>query len=248
MLHAGVRASLALVCLLGSAACSRPGQAGAGSAGQIDFTSPGSPRWPGFGQDAQAPEPTDADVERIALRVPRERVPVPGRENPAKGPANARVTLQVWSDFECPFCVQVAPTLGRIEQRYRGRVRLVWWNYPLPSHEAARPAARAALAAFELGGNTQFWRLHDWLYSPQADLSFEGLSRGAARLGLDGARIARAARGDQYDERINLDMQAGELAGIEGTPAVFINDYYLMGARPEAEYAVVVERALREAG
>jgi protein-disulfide isomerase len=51
----------------------------------------------------------------------------------------------------------------------------------------------------------------------------------------------------QYDAQISADVAAGDAAGIEGTPAVFINDYYLMGAFPESAYAVVIERALREA-
>lgn len=247
MLRAGVRATLALLCALGSVACGRPGQAGAETApNQIDFTSPGSPRWPGFGQDAPAPELTDADVEQIATKLDRGRVPASQPRNPSRGSAKAPVTLQVWSDFECPFCIQVAPTLARLEQRYRDRLRLVWWNYPLPSHPRARPAARAARAAFELGGNSQFWKLHDWLFSPRADLSDVGLSRAVSQLGLD-PRIAGAPQSSEYDREIDVDVSTADLVGVEGTPAVLINDYYMMGARHEAEYALVIERALREA-
>lgn len=250
----GDACALALLCALGSFACGgsfasteRAGQAGA-QHGQIDLTSPGSPSWPGFEPEAAGPEPTDADVEQIATRLPRERVPEVTARNPSKGPDTAQVTLQVFSDFECPFCVRVAPALSRIESRYRGRVRLVWRNYPLPSHERARPAARAALAAFELGGGAQFWKLHDALFSPQADLSDSGLRQAATRLGLDAARVDQALRSPKYDPQIEADLAAGDAAGVEGTPAVFINDYYIMGAASEAQYAVVVERALREAG
>jgi len=242
---------LALLCALGSVACERPGQAGAkANSAEIDVTSPGGPRWPAFEPEAAGEEPklTDADVERIATKLPHEKVPAVSAQNPAKGPANAKVTLQVFSDFECPFCVRAAPTLDDVEERYHGRLRLVWRNYPLPSHERARPAARAALAAFAVGGNDQFWKFHDWLYSSQADLSDAGLKQAATRLALDPARIQQAAQSSQFDPQIAADMAAGDAAGIEGTPATFINDYYLMGARSEAEYTIVVERALREAG
>jgi protein-disulfide isomerase len=180
------------------------------------------------------------------MKVPHQRVPAVTAQNPSIGPADAQVTVQVFSDFECPFCVRSAPTLADVEQRFHGRVRLVWRNYPLPSHERARPAARAALAAFAQGGSAQFWKLHDFLYSAQADLSDAGLGRAATKLALDPVRIQQAAQGTQYDAQINADMAAGDAAGIEGTPAVFINDYYLMGARFESEYAIVIERALRE--
>lgn len=244
----GTRAALALLCALGSVACQRPGQADARTS-QIDMTSPGSPTWPVPEPEAAADEPplTDADVDQLAVKVTPQRVPGVSPANPAMGPADAKVTLQVFSDFECPFCVRAAPTLADVEERFHGRLRMVWRNYPLPSHERARPAARASLAAFASGGSAQFWKLHDLFYSAQADLSDAGMGRAAAKLGLDPAVIEQAARSKQYDALIDADMAAGDAAGIEGTPAVFINDYYLMGARSQAEYAIVVERALREA-
>jgi protein-disulfide isomerase len=236
---------LALGCGLGSAACERPGQAAHGS--EIDVTSPGGPRWPAF-ESGEEPELTDADVEKIAVKLPHQRVPAVGASNPVRGSASAKVAVQIFSDFECPFCVRAAPTLGDVEQRFHGRIRLIWRNYPLPSHDRARPAARAALAAFSQGGSPAFWKLHDWLYSPEADLSDAGLLRAARQLSLDPKPIEQALHTTVYDPAIDADMAAGDAAGIEGTPAVFVNDYYLMGARFESEYAVVVERALREAG
>ena len=133
----GVAGALALLCVLGSVACERPGQAGAKS-GQIDVTSPGGPTWPGFGDE---PELTDADVEKLAVKVPHANVPAISARNPSKGPADAQVTLQVFSDFECPFCVRAAPTLDDVAERFHDRLRVVWRNYPLPGHERARPAA-----------------------------------------------------------------------------------------------------------
>jgi protein-disulfide isomerase len=240
------RVALALSCALGSVACG-PSQSGPPPRrGQIDLTSPGSASWPGFEPGAPEIPLTDADVEHIATKVPRARVPVVTAASPVKGAAGARVTLQIFSDFECPFCVRAAPTLTDVEERYRGRVRLVWRNYPLPSHARARPAARAALAAFAQGGSAQFWRMHDWLFSADADLSDAGLRRGAAKLGLDVDKIVLAVQSREFDPRIDADVAAGDTAEIGGTPAVFINDYYLVGARSEAEYAVVIERALRE--
>ena len=242
----GAWALLALSCALGSIACGRSSQADA-RAGQIDLTSPGGPAWSTEEPAAQEPKLTDADVERISVRVPRQRVPVVLAQNPSKGPADAKVTLQIFSDFECPFCVRSAPTLDDVEARFHAKLRVVWRNYPLPSHERARPAARAALEAFAEGGSAGFWKLHDWLYSPQADLSDAGLRQAAVKLSLDPARLEQAVRSRQYDAQIDADISAGDAAGIEGTPAVFINDYYLMGARFENEYAIVIERALREA-
>jgi protein-disulfide isomerase len=234
------------VCALGSVACGRSGQAGA-YAGQIDLTSPGGPAWSAEAPLNEQPALTDADVERIAVRVPRQRVPLVSARNPARGPADAGVILQVFSDFECSFCVRVAPTLEAVRLRYAAELRLVWRNYPLPSHERARPAARAALEAFDQDGSDAFWKLHDWLYSPQGDSSDRGLRQAAAKLSLDVTRLEQAVRTRKHDAAIDADVAAGDAVGIEGTPAVFINDYYLMGARHESEYALVVARALHDA-
>lgn len=189
---------------------------------------------------------TDADVEQIATKVAAARVPAAPATSPSRGDPSARVTVQVFSDFQCPFCVRAAPTLADLEARYRGRVRLVWRNYPLPSHDRARSAARAALAAFTQGGSAAFWRMHDWLFSADADLSDAGLRRGAAKLGLNVDQVVAAVQSREYDALIDADVAAGDAAEIGGTPALFINDYYVVGARTEAELAIVVERALRE--
>lgn len=236
---------LAFVCGLGSVACGRPGQAASPDGPSVATGE--EPRFPGFEPEVE-PSLTDADVEKIATKLPRERVPAVTNQNPGKGPATAKVTVQVFSDFECPFCVRVAPTLDDVEQHFHGRIRVVWRNYPLPSHARARPVARAALAAFDAGGSEAFWKLHDWLYGPQGDLSDAGLARAARQLSLDSAQLLQAASSSRYDARIDADMAAADAAGIEGTPAAFINDYYVMGARFESEYRVVIERALREAG
>jgi protein-disulfide isomerase len=244
----GVLGLLALGYALGSIACSaqRSGQA-APQYGRIDLTSPGGPSWPVLEPEPNAAPLTDADVERIAQRLPRERVPRPTAQSPSRGSDSAQVVLQVFSDFECPFCIRLAPTLDDLEARFHGRLRVVWRNYPLPKHERARPAARLAVCAFERGGSPQFWKLHDLLYSDQGDLSDAGLRRAATKLGLDPACTTDVTSGARYDARIEADMKAGDAAGIEGTPAAFINDYYVMGARSEAEYAIVIGRALREA-
>lgn len=246
-LESGARAVLALSCALGSVACERPGQ-GHANRGEIDATSPSGARWPGFEAEPAEPKLTDADVEQVAVKLPHQKVPPVSAQNPGRGPASAKVILQVFSDFECPFCVRSAPTLDDVVEQFATRVRLVWRNYPLPMHARARPAARAALAARAQGGDDAFWKLHDWLYGPQADLSDAGLKQAASKLSLDAARFEQALRDPALDRQIDADMAAGDAAGIEGTPAVYINDYYMMGARSHAEYRIVIERALREAG
>src|SRR5688572_29054386 len=80
----------------------------------------------------------------------RFKVPVSAAQ-PQRGPADAPITIVTFSDFECPFCGRVLPTLKELETTYGKKIRLVWRNQPLPFHEHAMPAAIAAMEAFEQG-------------------------------------------------------------------------------------------------
>ena len=99
-----------------------------------------------------------------------------------KGPKNAPVTIVEFSDFQCPFCGRVVPTLKQLEEQYKGKVRVAFKNQPLPFHPNARPAAEAALAANEQG---KFWEMHDKLFANQQALDRAALEKYAQELGLD---------------------------------------------------------------
>src|SRR2546425_3156581 len=87
---------------------------------------------------------------------------------PVLGPKNAPVTIVEWSDFQCPFCGRVEPTLQQLRDEYKGKIRIAWKNQPLSFHPNAMPAAEAAMAAHEQG---KFWEFHDALFKKQGQLS-----------------------------------------------------------------------------
>jgi len=182
-------------------------------------------------------------------RIEQSRVPIPNAENPSKGAANARVVVQIWSDFECPFCAEVPPATSELLRVYAGKVRLVWHDYPLPFHSHARLAANAGREAYAQGGAEAFWKFHDAVYgvdSPRLDP--EGLEQFAAKAGLDAARFHEAQRTQRHEAEIKRDFEAGTALGVEGTPAFLVNDYFFIGAVPFEILRVVVDRALADAG
>src|SRR5262249_54812840 len=85
-------------------------------------------------------------------------------DQPVKGRADAKVTMIMVSDFQCPFCGRVQKTLKQIEATYGDDIRFVWANNPLSFHPAALPAALAAMAAH---GQGKFWAFHDRLFADQ---------------------------------------------------------------------------------
>ena len=111
--------------------------------------------------------------------VDRVRVPL---EGPMKGPANAKVTIVEFSDFQCPFCGRVMPTLQQIEKNYGNDVRIVFIHNPLPFHPNAEPAAEAAIAADAQG---KFWQMHDKLFANQQNLTRPDFEKYAQEIGLD---------------------------------------------------------------
>ena len=182
-------------------------------------------------------------------RLPRDRVPEPNAANPSLGAANAPVVIQVWSDFECPFCADMQPVLGELLKAYRGRVRLVWHDYPLPFHAHARLAASVGREAYAQGGASAFWKFHDAVYeAPEGELTTSKLSEFGKKAGLDESRLQAALNASRHDVEINQDVNSGNSIGVEGTPAFLVNDYFFVGSIPLEILRVIVDRALSDSG
>jgi protein-disulfide isomerase len=167
---------------------------------------------------------------------------------PAWGPANARVVIEHFSDYQCPFCSRVGPQVEQMRQRYGDRVRFAWRDYPLPFHDHAMLAAEAAQEAFAQRSNAGFWRYHDTLFQNQQHLERADLERYAQEQGLDMARFRAALDGHTHQARIRDDMAAADATGASiGTPAFFINGKFVAGALPFEEFARRIDAALAAA-
>jgi protein-disulfide isomerase len=174
-------------------------------------------------------------------------VPAPTKDNPSRGPANAKVTIQIFSDFQCPFCKRSVDTLSEVEKAFPGKVRLVWRNMPLPMHKDAEPAAEAAMEAFKQKGSDGFWKMHDLLFADQQKLDRRSLDQHAASVGLDPAKFAAALDSNAHKTVIEADKKIASDAKITGTPAFVINGYFISGAQPFSKFKKVVTLALKEA-
>jgi protein-disulfide isomerase len=187
---------------------------------------------------------------KVAPPPEKKTVPAPTRDNPSRGPAGAKVVVQFFSDFQCPFCKRVVPTVEELEKAFPGKIRLVWRNLPLPMHPDAEPAAEAAMEAFAQKGSAGFFAMYELLYAAQGQpgaLERPALERYAAQLGLDPARFSRALDTQAHKALIDADHRVADDAGITGTPAFVINGYYLSGAQPFSKFKNRIQRALAEA-
>ncbi len=163
---------------------------------------------------------------------------------PTKGPASAPIEMIEFSDFQCPFCFRATPTVNQVMSTYGDKIRRVFRHYPLPNHPNARPAAEAAACAAEQG---KFWEYHDRLFADQSKLSQADLKQDAAALGLDTAKFDSCVDSHKLKSTVDTDLQAGQEAGVDGTPAFFINGRMISGAQTFEVFKRVIDEELERA-
>lgn len=190
--------------------------------------------------------------EKVAASTPQptgsvagtQKVEVAVRPNdPVKGNPNAKVTIVEFSDFQCPFCARVLPTLKQVMETYPDKVRIVFKNYPLPFHQNAESAAMAALCAQEQG---KFWEYHDRLFTNQESLSLNDLKKYAADLGLKTGDFNSCLDSKKYKKQVEEDLVEGNRVGVRGTPAFFINGQVLSGALPFENFKAIIDEELKK--
>ena len=176
---------------------------------------------------------------------PVTRVVVATDGAPARGGANAPVTIVEFSDFHCPFCRRVLPTLQEIEKRYGDKIRLVFRDLPLDQlHPGARKAHEAARCANEQG---KFWAYHDVLFEKAPRSSPDDLKAYARQVGLDVAAFDKCVASGKHKETVQKDIDEATRLGVTGTPAFFINGELISGAQPLENFVRVVDRELARA-
>lgn len=184
-----------------------------------------------------------AGVE-VFLDPPRVE-PIIVDSNPSRGPADAPIVLVEYTDFQCPFCGRVQPTLETLRERYGDSIRMVFKNLPLAMHQQARFAAEAALCAGDQDG---FWAMHKWLFANHRAISRETVLAQAVEQGLDVDVLNACLDEGRHAIDIETDLKEAGLFGITGTPGFAVNGRILTGAQPLENFVKVIDDELRRAG
>jgi protein-disulfide isomerase len=159
---------------------------------------------------------------------------------------NATSKLQVieYSDYQCPFCERVEPTIEQLRQEYGDKITLVYKNFPLEQlHPNALNAAIAAECARNQGEN-KFWAYHDLLFKNQSALDVASLKKDAADLKLDTAKFNTCLDNKETESRVRADMAEGAARGVQGTPSFWIKDELFVGAQPYAAFKAKIDDKL----
>lgn len=188
-----------------------------------------------FIQSLEAKYKADYLLEPIRVQVASEGFP-------SKGPANAPVTIVEFSEFQCPFCSRVVPTLEQVRAKYGDKVRVVFRHFPLAFHQNAQKASEASMCANDQG---KFWEMHDAMFANQQALGVDQLKEQAAKLGLNAESFNSCLDSGKHAAAVKADLDAGTAAGVSGTPAMFVNGRFISGAVPLEQITQVVDDELR---
>jgi len=173
---------------------------------------------------------------------PVVRVQVSTDGAPIRGTADAPVTLVEFSDFHCPFCKRVQPTLTQVLEKYPGKVRLLFRHLPLDAlHPQARNAAEASWCAQDQG---KFWEFHDLLFANAPKAAQDDLKHYAEQIDLDMKTFESCLSQNTHRDSIQRDIDEVTKLGMSGTPAFFINGRPLSGAQPLEKFAQVIDEEL----
>jgi protein-disulfide isomerase len=185
-----------------------------------------------------------AKVE-VRLKPPAVyRAEVAAEGFPSRGPANAKVTIVEFSDFHCPFCRSVQPTLNTLLTRYPNDVRLVYRHLPLDTlHPQARRASEASWCADRQG---RFWAFHDGLYASGPDASPATLTRVASNAKLDLGVFETCLASGEAEAPVQKDVEEAARHGINGTPGFFVNGRFLSGNQPLQAFVDIIEQELKK--
>src|SRR3989344_6059277 len=152
--------------------------------------------------------PAVAGGQQVPAPSAATNVRAPSAQDHIVGSLTAPLVLIEYSDFQCPFCNVVHPTLRRIVDESNGQIAWVYRHLPLESlHPNARPAALASECVAEQLGNDGFWKFADAVFADQSKMSADYYIQTAVRLGADKSKFNSCVSSEKYASRVDADAQ-----------------------------------------
>jgi len=204
---------------------------------------------PSIGGAPGQPEVVDSELaeyqEDQPGTAPEASELLPVGDAPFVGKASAKVTLVMFSEFQCPYSRRVVGSLMALMDEYESdELKIMFLHYPLGFHDQAQGAAEASLAAHAQG---KFWAFHDMLFNNQHALDRDSLEEYAEELDLDMDAFRAALDDGTYTEQVRAEMRLGAQYGINGTPSFLINGELLVGAQPQAAFQAIIDDEIEAA-
>ncbi len=168
-------------------------------------------------------------------------------DDPQRGEKDALVTIVQFSEYQCPFCKRVEPTIEELRRLYGKDLRVIWKDNPLPFHPRAMPSALLTRQVYKSHGNEAFWKLHDALFESQPKLDDSDLEDLVKAQGLAWKPLSASLTNDKLKARIAESVELANEFQARGTPHFFINGRRLAGAQPLEAFKKLVDEELAKA-
>ncbi|MDA3836906.1 MAG: thioredoxin domain-containing protein [Nanoarchaeota archaeon] len=165
-------------------------------------------------------------------------------DDAVEGDENAPVTIVEFSDYECPFCARFYDqTLGQIRENYvdTGKVKIIFRDYPLGFHQNAQKAAEAAECA---GEQDKYYDMHNQIFENGVEGGVDTFKQYAKDIGLDSGKFDTCLDSGAMAAEVAKDLADGQAAGVQGTPAFFVNGEFISGAQPYTVFETAINNAL----
>lgn len=184
-------------------------------------------------------------LDKYKLEVHTEKPPrmvVDEKNNPSLGPKDAKITIIEFSDFECPYCSRSQEVNKAIREKYEGKVRWVFRDYPLPFHKKAMFAHIAANCAHK---QDKYWSVFEKMFQNTGTLTEEKVIDIITSEGIYNEKFQECVKDPAIAGEIQKDIEDGQSLGVNGTPAFFINGIMVEGARPLSAFESIIEKELK---
>lgn len=198
----------------------------------------GAGKAPSFGAAADG---SNAAIPRAGSLTDSAKIPV--ADSYVLGNPDAPITIVEFSDFQCPFCQRGGNTVKDLQRKYPNDVRIVFKHYPLPFHQEAPAASRAAMAAGEQG---KFWEFHNLVFDNQKALSRADLEKYAQQLKLNMPKFKEALDSGKYKKVVDDDLALGQEVTVQGTPTMFLNGERVSNPTDFGVISAMIDKKLAE--
>jgi len=153
---------------------------------------------------------------------------------------NGILTIVEFSDYECPYCRSVVPTLRKLKANYNDKIIIVFKNFPVHGTILKAEAAECAR------DQDRFWEMHDLLFADQSEITTDTLLDYAGKIGIDKKQFEECLSSGKKKDVIKKDMTEGQRKGVSGTPTFFIGQKMIPGAMPYDTFAGIIDEELKK--
>lgn len=197
-----------------------------------------------------AQQPTIPSVPSVPTPPPPagDVRPVDDAIDHIRGKKDALITIIEYSDYECPFCQRVHPTIQQVVDEYGDDVNWVYRHYPLSFHPNAQITAEASECVAELGDDEAFWAFTDIVMEKGA--LKDSLLSYATEAGVDGTEFQKCLDSGKYTEFVNGQLAEGSAAGVQGTPGNIVynnktkESLQVSGAQPVSAFKSAIDQLM----